>query len=104
MAIEAAYASDVGRRRHNEDACLLDLDIGLMLVADGVGGHQAGEVASAITCEAVAQALRAGGDLVDGIRSANRAVIKTINNNHKHKKITTTTITLSFTNHNFELT
>jgi protein phosphatase len=46
-------ASDVGRRReHNEDAFLCDDALGLYLVADGVGGHAKGEVASS---EAVQQ-------------------------------------------------
>lgn len=39
--------SDVGRvRRHNEDAFILDDELGLYVVADGLGGHAAGEVAS----------------------------------------------------------
>ncbi len=39
--------SDVGRvRKHNEDSYLLDDQIGLYVVADGLGGHAAGEVAS----------------------------------------------------------
>jgi protein phosphatase len=40
-------ASDVGRRRKaNEDAYLCDDELGLWVVADGMGGHAAGEIAS----------------------------------------------------------
>ena len=40
-------ASDIGRRRTtNEDAYLCDDELGLWVVADGMGGHAAGEVAS----------------------------------------------------------
>ena len=43
----AAGATDLGlRRSHNEDAFLIDSKIGLIALADGVGGRDAGEVAS----------------------------------------------------------
>jgi len=47
--IEIANVSDVGKRRpHNEDSTLCDLDEGLVILADGMGGYKAGEIASAI--------------------------------------------------------
>lgn len=54
MRLIAAAKTDVGRRRfHNEDAFFLDSDRGVFAVADGVGGANAGEVASSVLCETV---------------------------------------------------
>lgn len=52
-AIHSAGLSDVGRRDNNEDAFLVDEELGLYLVADGVGGRLAGEVASATVAQVV---------------------------------------------------
>ncbi len=47
--LSVAGATDVGKRREqNEDAILLRPELGLYVVADGAGGHNAGKVASAL--------------------------------------------------------
>ncbi len=57
----AAGATDQGlRRSHNEDAFLIDPDLGLLVLADGMGGHLAGEVASQEAIAVVRQHLNDG--------------------------------------------
>jgi serine/threonine protein phosphatase PrpC len=58
--IEAFGLTDVGKKRkHNEDAYALDAEEGLFIVADGMGGHAAGEVAAKITVETIGEFIAA---------------------------------------------
>ena len=62
---DAAAALSVGRRHRQEDAVLSDLpvgaDEGVVVLADGMGGHNAGDVAAHITVKEAFAALRALG-------------------------------------------
>ncbi|MFO7706809.1 MAG: protein phosphatase 2C domain-containing protein [Desulfobacterales bacterium] len=62
VTVESAGLSDVGRKREaNEDRICVDDDLGLYLVADGMGGHQAGEIASELVVSAIRDFLKAPG-------------------------------------------
>jgi serine/threonine protein phosphatase PrpC len=57
--IEITGKTDVGKRRsHNEDDIAIDNDAGIVMVADGMGGCNAGEVASAMAVQIIMRALR----------------------------------------------
>src|SRR2546427_2695317 len=63
MAFEFAGATDVGRKRdHNEDALLVLPEHNVAVVCDGMGGHEAGEIASSIGVETVKRFFELAGD------------------------------------------
>ncbi|HUP89177.1 MAG TPA: PP2C family serine/threonine-protein phosphatase [Longimicrobiales bacterium] len=63
MILHSFALSDVGRvRTRNEDAFVVRSDIGLFAVADGMGGHAAGDVASKTAVDALANAMTISND------------------------------------------
>lgn len=57
--IEFAAVTDIGKiREKNEDNVLISSDLGLGVVADGMGGHSAGEIASNIAVSVLAETIR----------------------------------------------
>lgn len=68
MRWESYGLSHVGRRRlSNQDAFLVDPELGLYVVADGMGGHNAGEVASQEAVEALHSMIKAGAEALDAV-------------------------------------
>lgn len=80
--LEASALSDKGCvRGNNEDCCLVDADFGLYVLADGMGGARAGERASRIAVDAVAEMVRQAGRrdsqvLLRAVEEANRRVVE----------------------------
>ena len=112
--LEAFGQTDVGRRRKlNEDNFLVDTEVNLFAVCDGMGGHNAGEVASKLAIETLAAFIRksAGEDkditwpyglerelsyeanrLKTAIRLANKRVFKAADNREDYTGMGTTCV------------
>jgi PPM family protein phosphatase len=58
MLLDAFAVSIPGRRSNNEDAVCIRPDLGLFVVADGMGGYEGGEVASALAVQAICELVR----------------------------------------------
>ena len=80
--LQAAAISDRGCvRTNNEDCCLTEPDIGLYVLADGMGGAKAGECASRMAVDTVSEVIRQAGRrdsqvLLKAVEEANARVLK----------------------------
>ena len=119
MSIRKAGETNVGRKRnHNEDNFLIVHDHLLYIVADGMGGHAAGEVASKMAVETVSQFFKDTSEddeitwpfkmdrqkkyeenrLVTAIKYANLRIYEEALANAKKKGMGTTIVAVNFTN------
>lgn len=117
MRREYCARTDVGRKRKgNEDSFIVNEDEGLFVVADGMGGHAAGEVASRMAVESIEEFVRLTGSdreitwpfeidetlpldanrLKIAIRLANRKVIKLPEERHEYQGMATTVVAALF--------
>ena len=109
-------------RSKNEDAIGFDSSLGLIVLADGMGGHRGGEIASSMTVDTVIDRLQqslpelntgeideASGFskesicLQDAVVEANQLVFQAAENNPDHKGMGTTIVVLQFYNNSFSL-
>lgn len=97
--MQIGSASHVGRvRERNEDALHVDVDGGLVIVADGLGGHPAGEVASHLAVDHIVDRLEGSmngqpdTELVEALLSANRAILEETAGEPSHRGMGTTAV------------
>ncbi len=118
LIITSAGITDVGRiRKGNEDSLLIDDDLKLYVVADGMGGHQAGEVASRIVVDSIHNSMKQLGSenkdkemtgigatlspvashLMDAIYQANQDVYQTAGSDELYRGMGSTVSVVYFT-------
>ncbi|MBI5968102.1 MAG: Stp1/IreP family PP2C-type Ser/Thr phosphatase [Deltaproteobacteria bacterium] len=119
MKIRYAAASDVGQvRKNNEDAFIADPALGIFAVADGMGGHASGEVASRMAIDSLRESIaRASQEkksplaedhtailsspanvLINGFRLANHRIYKSSQEKKEYKGMGTTLVAIYLAN------
>jgi PPM family protein phosphatase len=102
--IEFGHLSHVGLRRElNEDTYYADASLGLWLVADGMGGHEFGEVASALARDVVVREVRNGKNLTIAIRNADEEIIHQSKRRAESLPMGTTMVAVKINGNKFEL-
>jgi serine/threonine protein phosphatase PrpC len=109
LRIEYGVRSDPGRvRASNEDSCVANGKSGLFLVADGMGGHAAGEIASQIAASAVEEVIsgrEAGSNIEDllqlAVEKANARVYETQRLKPAYRGMGSTLTALAFTDNRY---
>jgi PPM family protein phosphatase len=94
MPFAAHGVTLAGRRATNEDAMLVDPALGLFVVADGMGGHRAGEIASGLAVDMIRSVMTAeqpSGDLLcHAVECANDHILAAATDNPDHAGMGTT--------------
>jgi len=97
-------ATDTGYHRgNNEDSYLSIPEQGLWLVADGMGGHEAGEVASAIVAETVKKSTLDGKILAESIQLAHESVLAAAKSGKGAKGMGSTVVALQSTDQEYQI-
>ncbi len=99
-----AAQTDVGKvRDHNEDCYRVNTDLGLCIIADGMGGHASGEVASRIAVDAIEMQVDKGESLVSAIEQAHLEIIKGVATGAGKSGMGTTVVAIQLSENNYTL-
>ncbi len=104
VMIEFGHGTHVGLRRlRNEDTYYADASLGLFLVADGMGGHQHGEVASAMVRDTVVDLITRGHSLIEAVQGAGERLLNHTRDNAQLLPMGTTIAALRVTADSYEV-
>ncbi|MCP5420253.1 MAG: serine/threonine-protein phosphatase [Gammaproteobacteria bacterium] len=104
MSWEYGAGTHVGNiRQRNEDHYHADPEAGIWVVADGMGGRQAGDVASGIIADFIPSALREGSSVLDAVAHSHQAVINVLAEGKGAAGMGSTAVVLQLKGNHYEI-
>ncbi|HHI93289.1 MAG TPA: serine/threonine-protein phosphatase [Gammaproteobacteria bacterium] len=98
------HVTHVGNvRAHNEDCYIVDAEANFCVLADGMGGHEGGEIASRIVVDCVSHEIRNGTPMPEALVQAHYAVRKAIDNGDGKPGMGSTAVALKLDNGHFDV-
>jgi protein phosphatase len=102
--IEFGHGTHIGlRRKRNEDTYYADAGLGLFLVADGMGGHRHGEVASALARDTTVEKVTQGEGLVEALHGAAERLLQQAGSDDTPLPMGTTLAALLLRHNSYEI-
>lgn len=102
--IACGHAKHVGHKReHNEDNYIADPEHRLFVVADGMGGHDCGEVASRIVVDFIYDEVRRGGPMQKAVGASHHVVLMAANQNLGLPGMGSTVVAAKLDDHKYEI-
>ncbi|MBC2716321.1 MAG: serine/threonine-protein phosphatase [Desulfobacteraceae bacterium] len=102
--LKYGFSTNVGNvRSHNEDYFRAEPELGLWVVADGMGGHKGGETASTIAADFIVDKTNAGEPLEKSIAQAHHAIKQASKEGKGPEGMGTTVVALRINDNNYEI-
>ena len=101
---QCGHGTHIGKVRvDNEDNYAINVDIGFCVLADGMGGHDGGEIASQIVVDCVSADIHDGKMIPDALVNAHRQVLEAAKNGKGRKGMGSTAVAIKLDAEKFEI-
>lgn len=98
------HVTHVGNvRTHNEDSYGVDVDANFCVIADGMGGHEGGEIASRIVVDCISREIREGKPMPEALVLAHHEVRKAADTGEGKPGMGSTAVALKLENGDFDV-
>ncbi len=102
--VEYGYITTTGMQRdHNEDCVGAFPELGLWVVADGMGGHEGGEIASELAVNTIKEFVSEGGPLEQAIQKAHTEIIEAAQEGKGNRGMGSTVVALRLNGTDYEI-